>query len=145
MIRHYIHFNTSDRSLERELGLSIPKNNRNAIPMISLSQNSSVLTACGNDYGFENIFSRQVESLIKKDDVIIAISTSGKSKNVLNGIKTGKKFGAKVISLTGNYTIKMKSSSDIILNVPSSTTSRIQEAHRTIIHIICELVENKLS
>jgi len=118
---------------------------RKSFPAVALSADSSIVTALGNDYGFENIFSRQVESLIKKDDVIIAISTSGKSKNVLNGIKTGKKFGAKVISLTGNYTIKMKSSSDIILNVPSSTTSRIQEAHRTIIHIICELVENKLS
>ena len=60
-------------------------------------------------------------------------------------MKIGKKFGAKVISLTGNYTLKMKSTSNIILNVPSSTTSRIQEVHRTIIHIICELVENKLS
>ena len=118
---------------------------RKSFPAIALSADSSIVTALGNDYGFENIFSRQVESLIKKNDIIIAISTSGKSKNVLNGMKIGKKIGAKVISLTGNYTLKMKSTSNIILNVPSSTTSRLQEVHRIIIHIICELVENKLS
>lgn len=118
---------------------------RKSFPAIALSADSSIVTALGNDYGFEKIFSRQLESLVKKNDVIVAISTSGKSKNIVNGIKTGKKSGAKIVSLTGNYTSELESSSDIILNVPSSITSRIQESHRTIIHIICELVENKLS
>jgi D-sedoheptulose 7-phosphate isomerase len=118
---------------------------RKSFPAIALSTDSSVITAIGNDYGFEKIFSRQIESLVKKGDVVIAISTSGKSQNVLQGIKTSKKYGAKIISLTGKSPVKMKSASDILLNVNSLKTSRIQEAHRTIIHIICELVENKLS
>ena len=111
---------------------------------ISLTTDSSIITAIGNDYNFNKIFSRQAESLVKNGDIIIAISTSGNSGNIINGIKTSKKLGAKIISLTGKNGFKMKSISDIFLNVPSITTPRIQEAHRTIIHIICELVENKL-
>jgi|TARA_B100001540_G_scaffold307689_1_gene321307 D-sedoheptulose 7-phosphate isomerase len=118
---------------------------RKSFPAIALSTDSSIITAIGNDYGFEKIFSRQIESLVKKGDVVIAISTSGKSQNVLQGIKTSKKHGAKIVSLTGKNSIKMKSISDVLLNVSSLKTSRIQEAHRTIIHIICELVEKKLS
>ena len=118
---------------------------RKSFPAIALSTDSSIITAIGNDYGFEKIFSRQIESLEKKGDVVIAISTSGKSQNVLQGIKTSKKHGAKIVSLTGKNSIKMKSISDVLLNVSSLKTSRIQEAHRTIIHIICELVEKKLS
>ena len=75
----------------------------------------------------------------------MAISTSGKSKNVLNGMKTAKQLNTKIISLTGKNSGQMKSLSDIILDVPSTKTSKIQEVHRIIIHIICELVENKLS
>ena len=116
---------------------------RKSFPAIALSTDSSIITAIGNDYSFEKIFSRQAESLVKKGDVVIAISTSGKSKNILEGIKTSKKLGAKIISLTGENGMKMKS--DIFLNVPSTITSRIQEAHRTIIHIICEMVEDELS
>ena len=118
---------------------------RKSFPAIALSTDSSIITAIGNDYGFEKIFSRQAESLVKKGDVIIAISTSGKSKNILEGIKTSKKLGAKIIFLTGENGGKMKLNSDVILNVPSKITSRIQEAHRTIIHIICEIVEDELS
>ena len=117
---------------------------RQSFPAISLTTDSSTITAIGNDYDFDKIFSRQAESLVKKGDIVIAISTSGNSKNILNGIKTSRKLGAKVVSLSGKNGIKMKFISDIFLNVPSTTTSRIQEAHRTIIHIICELVENKL-
>jgi D-sedoheptulose 7-phosphate isomerase len=116
---------------------------RKSFPAIALSTDSSIITAIGNDYSFEKIFSRQAESLVKKGDVVIAISTSGESKNILEGIKTSKKLGAKIISLTGENGMKMKS--DIFLNVPSTITSRIQEAHRTIIHIICEMVEEELS
>ncbi len=118
---------------------------RKSFPAIALSTDSSIITAIGNDYSFEKIFSRQAESLVKKGDVIIAISTSGESKNILEGIKTSKKIGAKIISLTGENGIKMKKNSDIFLNVPSTITSRIQEVHRTIIHIICEMVEDELS
>jgi len=118
---------------------------RKSFSAIALSTDSSIITAIGNDYGFEKIFSRQIESLVKKNDVVIAISTSGKSANVLQGIKTSKKYGAKIISLTGKNSSRMKLNSNILLNVPSVKTSRIQEVHRTIIHIICELVEKKLS
>ena len=118
---------------------------RKSFPAIALSTDSSIITAIGNDYSFEKIFSRQAESLVKKGDVVIAISTSGESKNILEGIKTSKKLGAKIISLTGENGMKMKMKSDIFLNVPSTITSRIQEAHRTIIHIICEMVEEELS
>ena len=117
---------------------------RQSFPAISLTTDSSIITAIGNDYDFNKIFSRQAESLVKKGDIVIAISTSGNSGNILNGIKTSKKLGGKIISLTGKNGFRMKSISDIFLNVPSITTPRIQEAHRTIIHIICELVENKL-
>jgi len=118
---------------------------RKSFPAISLSTDSSIITAVGNDYGFEKIFSRQIESLIKKGDTVIAISTSGQSLNVLQGLETSKKYGAKIVSLTGKNSAKMKSLSNVLLDVPSLETSRIQEVHRTIIHIICELVENKLS
>ena len=118
---------------------------RKSFPAIALSTDSSIITAIGNDYSFERIFSRQAESLVKKGDVIIAISTSGNSKNILKGIKTSKNLGAKIISLTGKNGTKMKLNSDIFLNVPSTVTSRIQEVHRTIIHIICEMVEDELS
>ena len=118
---------------------------RKSFPAIALSTDSSIITAVANDYSFEKIFSRQAESLVKKGDVIIAISTSGKSKNILEGIKTSKKLGAKIISLTGENGMKMKLNSDVFLNVPSKITSRIQEVHRIIIHIICEIVEDNLS
>ncbi len=118
---------------------------RKSFPAIALSTDSSIITAIGNDYSFEKVFSRQAESLVKKGDVIIAISTSGESKNILEGIKTSKKIGAKIISLTGKNGTKMERNSDIFLNVPSTITSRIQEVHRTIIHIICEMVEDELS
>ena len=108
---------------------------RNSFSAIALTTDSSILTALGNDY----------EGLVRKGDVVIAISTSGNSKNVLNGILKSKHLGAKIISLTGNNTSKMKKHSDIIIPVSSKSTPRIQEAHRTIIHIICEQVEKNLS
>ena len=118
---------------------------RKSIPAIALTSNSSTTTAIANDYDFSDIFSRQCESLVSKDDIVIGISTSGNSKNILKGIKTSKNLGAKIISLTGKNGTKMKLNSDIFLNVPSTVTSRIQEVHRTIIHIICEMVEDELS
>jgi D-sedoheptulose 7-phosphate isomerase len=117
---------------------------RNPLSAIALTTDSSVLTALGNDYGFENIFSRQCEGLVKPGDIVFAISTSGNSKNILKGISKSKSLGAKIISLTGNNTSKMKKYSDVVIPVSSTTTPRIQEAHRTIIHIICEQVEKNL-
>ena len=106
---------------------------------ISLSANNSILTAIANDYNFEKVFSRQIEGLGNKDDVLIAISTSGKSKNILAAIEQAKKQGLKVIFLTGEN--KTNLNVDIEINAPSKITCEIQEMHIAIGHIICEIVE----
>ena len=120
------------------------KKERKAIPAISLSTDTSILTAIGNDYGFEKIFERQIEALGNKGDVVIGISTSGNSENVYRAMKLAKEMGLKTIGLLGNDGGKIKDFSDIPLIVPSKNTPRIQEAHITIEHIICEGVEKKI-
>ena len=115
---------------------------RLSLPAIALTTDTSILTAIGNDYDFDKIFSKQCESLVNNGDIIIAISTSGKSKNIILGVEEGKKRGAKIISLTGFDGGILKNNSDICLNVPSDETPRIQEVHRIIIHLICQFVEN---
>jgi len=117
---------------------------RESIPAISLATDSSILTAIGNDYGFEKTFSRQCEALIEKNDTVIVISTSGNSKNILEALKICKKKNTKTIGLTGKSGGKLKEKVDLIIQVPSSSTPRIQEGHRIIIHTICELVEKKI-
>lgn len=117
---------------------------RKSLPAISLTTDTSILTAVGNDFGFDQIFSRQCESLVSKGDVIIAISTSGNSINVINGINTAKEKGAVIVSLTGNNGGKLDDISDIILKMPTEHTPYIQECHRIIIHILCNLVEKEL-
>ena len=114
---------------------------RESLPAIAITTDTSALTGIGNDYGFEQIFARQCEALVDNGDLIIAISTSGKSPNIIEGIKTCKKKKAKIIVLTGKNGNRLRRFSDIILQVPSKETPRIQEAHWTIIHIICEIVE----
>ena len=114
---------------------------RQSLPAIALTTDSSVITALGNDYSFDYIFARQCEALVKKEDVIIAISTSGKSKNVIDGIIASRKNGARIIGLTGINGITMKKYVDVLLVIPSKSTARIQEGHRVSIHAICELVE----
>jgi len=116
---------------------------RKSIPAIALTTDTSILTSIGNDYSFDKVFSRQCESLVEEDDVIIAISTSGNSSNVIEGVNSAKKKGAFTISLTGNSGGKLKKISDITIRVPSDQTPRIQESHRIIIHSICELVEKQ--
>ena len=117
---------------------------RNSIPAIALSTNSSTITALGNDYSFDVIFSRQCESLVDVDDVVIGISTSGNSKNVLEGLKTAKLKGAKSIGLLGKDGGLIKDLVDISIVVPSEHVPHIQEAHRVIYHIICDHVEKLL-
>ncbi len=117
---------------------------RESYPAIALTTDSSCITALSNDYSFDIIFSRQCESLIQKGDVVIGISTSGNSKNILNGIKTVKKKGGISIGLLGNNGGSISKIVDIPIIVKSSSTPRIQEAHRTIYHIICEEVEKVL-
>ena len=117
---------------------------RNALPAISLTTNTSILTAIANDYGYEKVFEKQIEALGQKNDVAIGISTSGKTKNVVLGIKQAKKMGLKTVALTGGDGGELVKVADISLLVPSLITARIQEAHITIGHILCELVEERL-
>ena len=116
---------------------------RKSLPAISLTTDSSIITSLANDYSYDIVFSRQCESLVSKGDIVIGISTSGKSKNVENGIKTAKKKGAITIGLLGGDGGTIKNSVDISIVVPSSNTARIQEVHRVIYHIICDVVENE--
>ncbi len=119
------------------------KIDRNPLPAIALSTNTSILTCLANDYSYQVIFSRQVQALAKKEDVLIAISTSGRSINVIEAVKTAKNIGLKSIALTGRDGGKLAKIADVSLIVPSDETPRIQESHITIAHIICELVEEQ--
>tara|TARA_B110001454_G_scaffold187424_1_gene184792 strand:- start:560 stop:1141 length:582 start_codon:yes stop_codon:yes gene_type:complete len=118
---------------------------RESFPAIALTTDSSILTSLGNDYSYDIVFSRQCESLVVKGDVVIGISTSGNSKNVELGMIAAKQRGAKTIGLLGNDGGIIKSVSDISIIVDSNDTANIQESHRVIYHIICDLVEKQLS
>lgn len=115
--------------------------NRPAFASLSLATNTSVLTAAGNDLGFERIFSRQIESLAVEGDVLIALSTSGNSPNILNAVEAGRTKHAFIAAFTGETGGKLAGKVDLLLNVPSRNAQRIQEAHITIGHIICSIVE----
>ena len=117
---------------------------RPALPAIALTTDSSNLTAGGNDIGFNNIFARSVEGLGNKGDVLLAISTSGNSENVLRAVKKANEKGMKIISLLGGSGGKLKDIVDLPVIIPSSNVQRIQEGHITVAHIICELVEEEL-
>lgn len=120
------------------------KKDRSALAGIALTTNTSVLTSLANDYGYDVVFSRQVEALGKKNDVVLGISTSGKAKNVALGIKQAKKMGIKTVALSGGDGGDIVKLADVSLVVPSKITARIQEAHITIAHIICEMIEQEL-
>jgi len=117
---------------------------RPAIAAIALTTDSSLLTAGGNDIGFENVFARSVEGLGRKGDVLIGISTSGNSKNVINAFEKAKEKGVKTVAFLGGSGGKMKGMSDVDIIIPSGNTQRIQEGHITVGHIICESVEREL-
>lgn len=114
---------------------------RQSLPALALTVDTSLLTAVGNDYGFDCVFSRQVEGLGQEGDVLIAISTSGNSANVVKAVKTAKEKGIYVIALTGENGGTLVKESDLCLAVPSQVTARIQEMHIMIIHMICEIAE----
>lgn len=120
------------------------KKNRNALAAIALTTNTSVLTALANDYGYEVIFAKQIEALGQKNDLVIGISTSGRAKNVILGLRQAKKMGLKTIALSGGDGGEIVKLADLAIIVPSSITARIQEAHITIGHIFSELVEEEL-
>ena len=121
------------------------KLNRGPLPAIALTTNSSIMTSIGNDFKFDEIFSRQLKALAQKNDVILAISTSGNSKNVINAVKEAKKKNLKIIVFTGQTGGKLSSLAQISINVPSKNTQHIQESHIMIGHMLVDLVEQKLA
>jgi D-sedoheptulose 7-phosphate isomerase len=117
------------------------RHDRPGLAALALTTNTSVLTAAANDFGFESIFSRQIESLAAAGDILVALSTSGNSPNVLRGAEAGRRCGAFLVALTGETGGALAARVDLLLNVPSTDPQRIQEAHITIGHIFCSLVE----
>jgi D-sedoheptulose 7-phosphate isomerase len=118
---------------------------RKALRAIALSTDTSVMTSVGNDYGFESIFSRQVEALVRKGDILWAISTSGSSANVMAAAKLAKKIGARIIAFTGKAKSELENISDICLCAENNLTARSQEIHELAYHIICDLVEQNFA
>jgi D-sedoheptulose 7-phosphate isomerase len=114
---------------------------RPGLAALALTTNPSVLTAAGNDYGFDEIFARQIESLVAPQDVLVALSTSGASPNVVRGIEAGRSRRAFLVAMTGETGGTLAGKVDLLLNVPSRDPQRIQEAHITIGHIACALIE----
>jgi len=114
---------------------------RPGLAALALSANPAVLTSAGNDFGFHEIFARQIESLVSSHDVLVALSTSGNSPNVLRGVEAGRARGAYLVGLTGQSGGALAGKVDLLLNVPSGDAQRVQEAHITIGHIACALIE----
>ncbi|MCK4426973.1 MAG: SIS domain-containing protein [candidate division Zixibacteria bacterium] len=117
---------------------------RSALPAITLSSNDYVLTACANDFGFDQVFSRQIEALGKPEDVLLCISTSGNSPNLIEAVKKAKEKKMKTIGLLGRDGGEMAKLVDFSLVIPSQKTQRIQEVHITICHILTSLIEKTL-
>jgi len=120
------------------------KKERKALPAIALTANTSILTAIANDYGYDVVFKRQVEALGKKGDVLLAISTSGNAKSVLEAVKLANKIGVVTIALTGGKGGELAKLAKLSIIAPSKDTSRIQESHVAAYHLLCELVENSM-
>jgi len=117
---------------------------RNSLPAEALHVNGSFITAVANDYGFDKVYARMLQGCAHKGDVLFAISTSGNSANILEAVEMAKSLGMHVIALTGETGGKLRERCDILLNVPSHDTPRIQECHIMIGHIICEHIEKEL-
>jgi len=118
---------------------------RSPFAAISLADNAAALTAVGNDYGFENVFSRQVRGLGQPGDVALGISTSGDSSNVIEAVRVASGLGMTTVGLTGGGGGRLRDEVDHCLIVPADETPRIQEAHAVVIHVICEIVERQLA
>ena len=119
------------------------KSNRPSFAAISLNTDTSALTAIANDYDFTDVFSRQVEGIGKKGDILLAISTSGNSKNIIRAAIQAKKQKLNIISLTGFNTSVLEKNSDLCIKVPSKVTSHIQELHIIVVHLLCTLIEKQ--
>lgn len=120
------------------------KMERRGLPAIALSTDTSILTAIGNDYGFDKVFRRQIEALAAPGDVVIGISTSGNSQNVQQALMLAREMGVHTIGLLGKDGGTIKDFCDLTLIVPSDDTPRVQEGHITIIHIVCDLLEKTM-
>ncbi len=120
------------------------KMERRGLPAVALSTDTSILTAIGNDYGFEMIFRRQVEALAVPGDLVVGISTSGNSPNVLQALELARERGCRTVGLLGKDGGDIKDVCHLALIVPSNDTPRVQEGHITIIHIVCDLLEKSL-
>ena len=118
---------------------------RAGLSAIALTTDSSILTAVGNDYGFDQIFARQVQALGRPGDVAIAISTSGNSPNIIEGVKAARKGYLKTIGLSGKDGGLLAAEADVVITIASTSTARIQECHITIGHLLCELTEEALA
>jgi D-sedoheptulose 7-phosphate isomerase len=116
---------------------------RKSLPAIALTTDTSILTAVGNDYGYEEVFRRQVESLGNPGDILVGISTSGNSKNIIKAFREAKQKGMKVVAFTGEKSSEAEKLADITLKVPSTMTARIQECHIMAGHIICNFVDQQ--
>lgn len=121
------------------------KTERRGLPGIALTTDTSALTAIGNDYGYDRVFDRQVEALANKGDLLIGISTSGNSKNIINALKVAREMGCKTLGLSGRDGGAMNDVCDVNLVVPSNNTPRIQEMHILFGHTICQIIDNELS
>src|SRR5258705_8272750 len=117
---------------------------RVGLPAIALTTDSSILTAVGNDYGFEQIFSRQIQALARPGDVAVAITTSGNSPNVIEGVKAAKKYNLKTIGLSGKDGGLLAKEADVAITIASTSTARIQECHIGVGHLLCQLTEEDL-
>ncbi|MBI2661416.1 D-sedoheptulose 7-phosphate isomerase [Candidatus Woesearchaeota archaeon] len=117
---------------------------RKALPSIALTTDIAALTAISNDYGYDTVFSRQIEALAKPGDALITLTTSGNSQNLINAVHAAKKLSVNTISLSGKDGGKMKGMADMEIIVPSNNTPKIQEMHLLILHSICELAEEKI-
>ncbi len=118
---------------------------RRGLPAVALTTDTSILTAVGNDYGFDAVFARQVEALAKAGDVVVGLSTSGNSPNVVKALQAAKAIGAAAVGLTGRSGGRMAEICDLCVRVPADVTARIQEAHILIGHIACQLVDEEVS
>lgn len=117
---------------------------RKALPSIALTTDTSILTAIGNDYAYDRVFARQVEAIGRPGDVLLGISTSGGSGNVLAAFAVARAAGMTTVALTGRDGGRVGAAADIHVNVPSPSTARVQEVHRTLMHAMCELIEREL-
>jgi D-sedoheptulose 7-phosphate isomerase len=118
--------------------------NRRALPAIALTPDTTTLTAIANDYGFDQVFVRQLEALGREGDIAVAISTSGASANVIAGLQYARSRGLKTIAFTGGSGGPVGAAADVHVNVPHDVTPRVQELHRTLIHAVCDVIEQQI-